>query len=199
IERSQKRPEGDARRERGEAAWKRQATVPEGLAQAGDELAPKQLPEDGNREEEARPRVDPAGPVWRQSAHGHHAVDVGMMLQALPPGVQDHQAADVTTQALGIARDLEQGLGRGVKQQVVHHPLVDEREARARLRDGRGEVDVADWWELLLASRHPRVPRRGQTLRAMPITAAVVRESRLRTLVTAIAGGTEARRAALHG
>ena len=98
----------------------------------------------------------------------------------------------------GFARDLEQGVGGGLKQQVVHHALVDERETGERLRDREDDVDVADWEELLLASRHPRVPRRGQTLRAMPITAAVVRESRLRTLLTAIAVPAERRRAALR-
>ena len=47
-------------------------------------------------------------------------------------------------------------------------------------------MDVADREQLLHASRDPRVPRRGQTLRAMPIAAAVG-EGRLRALVTAIA------------
>ena len=87
----------------------------------------------------------------------------------------------------GFARDLEQGLGGRLKQQVVHHALVDERETGERLRHREDDVDVADRQQLLLASRHPRVPRRGQTLRAMPIATAVVREGRLRALVTAIA------------
>ncbi len=114
-----------------------------------------------------------------------------MVLQPLAPRVEDHQPADVATKALRIARDLEQGLGGGVKQQVVHHALVDERETGERLRHREDDVDVADWQELLLASRHPRVPRRGQTLRAMPIATAVVREGRLRALVTAIAVPTK--------
>ena len=121
-----------------------------------------------------------------------------MVLQPLAPRVEDHQPADVATEALRIARDLAHGLGGGVKEQVVHHALVDERETRERLRHREDEVDVADREQLLLARRHPRVPRRGQTLRAMSIATAVVREGRLRALVTAIAVPTERRGAALR-
>ena len=121
-----------------------------------------------------------------------------MVLQSLAPRVQHHQPANVATQALRIARDLEQGLSGGVKQQVVHHALVDERETGERLRYREDEVDVADRQQLLLASRHPRVPRRGQTFRAMPVATAVIREDRVRALVTAIAMPAERGGAALR-
>ena len=98
----------------------------------------------------------------------------------------------------GFLADLEQGLGGRLKQQVVHHAFVDEREAREGLRHREHEMDVADRQQLLLASGHPGVPHRRQTLRAMSITAAVVRERRLRTLLTAIAVPAERRRAALR-
>jgi len=114
-----------------------------------------------------------------------------MVLKPLPPRVQHHQPANVGTQALRISRDLEQGRGGRLKQHVVDHALVDEREASERLRHREDDVDVTDWEQLVLASRHPRVPRRGQTFRAMPITTAVVREGRLRALVTAIAVPTK--------
>ena len=121
-----------------------------------------------------------------------------MVLQPLAPRVEDHQPANVATQALRIPGDLEQGVGGGLKQPVVHHALVDERETGERLRHREDDVDVADREQLLLASRDPRVPRRGQTLRAMPIAAAVVPEGRLRALVTAIAVPAERRGATLR-
>ena len=113
-----------------------------------------------------------------------------MVLQALPPRVQHQQPANVATQALRIPRDLEQGFGGCLKQPVVHHALVDEREMGERLRHREDDVDVANREQLLLASCHPRVPCRGQALRAMPIATAVVREDRLRALVTASADFT---------
>ena len=142
-----------------------------------DELAPKDLPQHGNREEETRPRVDPLGAIRRQAASRDDAVDVGMVLQPLAPRVEDHQPANGATQALRIPGDLEQGVGGRLKQPVVHHALVDERETGERLRHREDDVDVADREQLLLASRDPRVPRRGQTLRAMSIAAAVVQRA----------------------
>jgi hypothetical protein len=55
-----------------------------------------------------------------------------MMLQPLAPRVQHHQPANVPTQALRIARDLEQVVGGRLKQPVVHHALVDECETGER-------------------------------------------------------------------
>ena len=67
-----------------------------------------------------------------------------MVLQPLAPCVEDHQPANGATEALRIARDLEQGLSSGVKQEVVHHTLVDEREAGERLGHREDDVDVAN-------------------------------------------------------
>ena len=85
------------------------------------------------------------------------------MLESLAPRVEDHQPADVATEALRIARDLAQGFGGRLKQQVVHHALVDERETGERLRKREDDVDVADREQLLLASGHPRSALRSDT------------------------------------
>ena len=171
--------------------------MPKGVPQAGDEFAPKDMSEHRDRQKEAWPRVDPLGAIRRQAARWHDAVDVGMVLQPLAPGMEDHQPADVATEALRIARDLAHSLGGGVKEQVVHHALVDERETGERLRHREDDVDIADREQLLLASGHPCVPRRGQTLGAMAIATAVA-EGRLRALVTAIAMSAERGGAALR-
>ena len=120
-----------------------------------------------------------------------------MMLEALPPGVEDHEPANRRAQACRVGRDLQQRGRGGAKQQVVHDALVGQREARQRLRHREDEVDVADRQEFLFPRRHPRVAGRGEALRAMAIPTAVVREGRLRTLVTAIAVPAERRGAAL--
>ena len=197
IEGPQPRAKGARRSERGEGAGTVDAALRPRRAQPGDQFPAEDLPQDLHREKEGRAGVDPPCPVWRQAAGGHHAVDVGMMLQSLPPRVQDHEPADVTAQALGIRGDLLQRLRSGPKQEVVHHALVGEGETRERLRHGEDEVDVSDRQELLLARHHPRVPRGGQTLGAMPIAAAVVREGRVGALLTAIAMPAERGGAAL--
>ena len=113
------------------------------------------------------------------------------MLQALTPCVQDHQSTDVSAEPLGVGSDLAKRVSGGLKQEVVHHALVGERQARKGLRHREDDVDIPDGQQFLLAGRHPGVPRRGETLRAMPVAAAVVREGRLRALFTAIAVAAE--------
>ena len=118
-------------------------------------------------------------------------------MQALTPRVQDHQPTDVAPQTLGIRGDVSEGVRRGLQQEVVHHTFIGERQTCEGLRHREDDVDVPDGQEFLFASRHPGVPRRGQTLRAMPIAAAVVGEGRVCALLTAIAVSTECRRSAL--
>ena len=168
------------------------------VSEAGHELAAKNLAQDGDRQEEARPGVDPLRAVWCHAAHRHDTMDVGMVLEALAPRVQHQQPANGRSQSFRIRGDLEQRLRGGTKQEVVHDALVAEREARQRLRHRENEVDVAHRQELRLPRGDPRVPCRGQTLGTMPIPAAVVGEGRLRTLLTAIAMPAERRGAALR-
>ena len=47
-----------------------------------------------------------------------------MSEKSLAPSVKHCHKADVGAQVFGISRDLEQGLGRGPKQQAVNQKLI---------------------------------------------------------------------------
>src|SRR5918996_833245 len=79
-----------------------------------------------------------------------------MVLQSLAPRVEHHEPANCGTQPFRIRRNLEECRRCGLKQEVVHHALVEERETGERLRYREDDVDVADREQLLLAPRHPR-------------------------------------------
>jgi hypothetical protein len=85
----------------------------EGTFQSGDELAPKDPSQDGEGKKEAATGAEPAGMVEGESAGGDHAMDMGMMLQLLVPGVEDTEEADLGAQMPGMASDFEQSLGAG--------------------------------------------------------------------------------------
>ncbi len=121
-----------------------------------------------------------------------------MMLETLPPGVEHHEPADRRAEAFRIRGDPQQRLRGRPKQQVVDDALVGEREARQRLRHREDDVDVAHRQELGFPRRDPGVARGRQTPGTMPVPAAVVRERRLRTLLTPIAVPAERRGAALR-
>jgi hypothetical protein len=77
--------------------------------------------------------VDPLRPIGRQSARGHDTVDVRMMLEALSPGVKDHESANRHAQALRVGRDLQQRRRRGTKHEVVDDAFIGQRETRSGL------------------------------------------------------------------
>jgi len=120
-----------------------------------------------------------------------------MMLQALPPRVEDHQPADRGAEPLGVGGDLKERRRRRAEEEVVDDTLVHERQPREDLRHREDDMHVADRQEFLLARRHPLVAGGGEALGTMPIPAAVVREARLRARITAIAMPAQRRRAAL--
>jgi hypothetical protein len=120
-----------------------------------------------------------------------------MMLQALAPRVQHHQPADGGTEACRVGGDGEQRGRGGAEEEVVHDTLVRQRETREQCRHREDAVHVADGQEFLLPRRHPVVAGGGEALGTMPIPTAVIREGRLRALLTAIAMPAERRRAAL--
>src|ERR1700674_2192018 len=64
-----------------------------------------------SRQKEARAAADPAGPVDRWPATRHEAVEMGMMMQVLSPGVQDGDQPNRGAEMPGIGGDDAQRLG----------------------------------------------------------------------------------------
>src|SRR5664279_3156920 len=99
-----------------------------GGLESGDELAAEDTAEHADRQKEGVPGGDPAGVIRRQTTGGQYAVDMGMKLQALIPAVEHAEEAYLGPKMPGIASDLQQGLGAGMKEQVVNQPLVLQGE-----------------------------------------------------------------------
>ena len=87
-----------------------------GGLESGDKLAAEDTTEHFDGQEEGAARGDPAGVVRSETAGGQHAVDMGMMLQSLVPGMEHAEEADLRSQVARIAGDLQQSCSAGVKQ-----------------------------------------------------------------------------------
>ena len=98
------------------------------LLEFRDELAAKDAAQNPDRQEEARRGGNPSGAVESEATARHDAMDVGMVLEVLSPGVQHAEQADVSTEMLRVACDLEQRGGAGTEEQVVEQPLVLQHE-----------------------------------------------------------------------
>src|SRR5271165_4639270 len=87
-----------------------------GALQGSHELTAKNPAQylDGKKERVAG--MDPVGVIQRESTGGDHAMDMGMMLEPLIPGVQHAEETDLGAQMSGIASHFEQSVGAGVKE-----------------------------------------------------------------------------------
>ena len=114
--------------------------------------------------------------IRSETAGGNHAVDMGMMLQSLIPGMEHAEEADLGTEVAGIAGDLQQGLSAGVKQQVVDQPFVLQCERSQFPRQGEDDVHVAGGQQLPFPRLEPAQAGVALALGAMPVSARVVRD-----------------------
>ena len=93
--------------------------------------------------------------------------------------------ADPGAQMLGIGGDGERGLGRGPEQQIIDHGLVLVGDVGDRCWQREHDVEVGHRQQLGLAFGEPLFCGGALTLGTMPITAAVVGDDGVRTLLTA--------------
>jgi len=110
--------------QRQQAAVELELTAMEGVAKSGDELAAEDAAKHADGKEEGTPGRDPMGMIRSEAAGCNYAVDVRMKLQALIPAMEHAEETNLGSKMPWIAGDLKQGLGAGVKEQVVDQPFV---------------------------------------------------------------------------
>ncbi len=162
-----------------------------GFAEGGLELGNKLTAEDTaehlDGKKERAVRGDPAGVVWSESAGSKHAVDMGMMLQTLIPGMEHAEETDLCAKVPGIASDLQQSLSAGLKQPVIDHLLVLQSERSKLARQREDDMDVGCRQKLPFTRLQPALARVALALGTVPVTARVVRDgsvSAAQTLIT---------------
>src|SRR3989475_12544082 len=115
------------------------------MLECGDELTAEHTAEHFDRKKKGAVGGDPASVVRSEAASRDYAVNMRMMLQSLIPGMEHAEEADLCAKVAGIAGDLQQGFGTGVKQQVGDQSLVLQCEGSEFSREGEDEVDIV--WE----------------------------------------------------
>ena len=76
--------------------------------------------------------------IRSEAAGGKHAVDMVMMLQALIPGVEHAEEANLGSKVPGIASDLLQSCSAGVEQQVEDQPFILQCQRNSSVTVCRG-------------------------------------------------------------
>src|SRR6266567_2906551 len=158
---------------------------------SGDKLAAEDTTEHFDGKEEGSARGDPAGVVRSEAAGGKHAVDMGMMLQSLVPGMEHAEEADLGSKMPGIASDLQQSCSTGVKQQVIDQPFILQCERSQFPRQGEDEVHIAGRQQLSFPRLEPAQAGVALTLGAVPVSARVVRDGSMSAVRALIAMPTQ--------
>ena len=161
--------EGGGVGERGEFAEEAELAATEGGFQALEEQAAEGLRQSADGEQKVGFAGDPSPAVEGDAAAGDETMDMGVMGQRLPPGVQDRDKADPGVEARGGKR--HERLGRGADQEAVDCLLVLKGDLGRGRRQGEDDVEVGNRQQLGLTSGQPLRSRRRLTLRAMAVSA----------------------------
>ena len=97
-------------------------------AVSGGELLQDQPAEQAREHTDVEEKVgsagDPARTIERDAAARHDHMDMRMVIERRAPGMEDREHTDTGAEVLGIGRDGNHGLGRGLEQDVVDRGLV---------------------------------------------------------------------------
>jgi hypothetical protein len=121
-----------------------------------------------------------------------------MMLQSLIPSMEHAEEADLCAEMAGIASDLQQGFGTGVKQQLVDQSFVLECEWSEFPRQCENYVHVAGGQQFLLASLEPAQTGVALAPWTMSVTARVIRDGGMSAFRALIAMSAQRGGAAAH-
>ena len=173
-------------RQRSEIPAQEEASLIVGPLELIQQLSPEEPTQDPDGEEETCAAVDPPGAVQGQPPGRHHAVEMGMVVQSLSPGVEDGQEADPGSQVSFLGRDIEQGPGHRLEEEVVDDPRVLEGQRRKDLREGEYDVNVGDREQLAPLRLHPLCSLPALTLRAVAVAARAVRYTPLTAAIACL-------------
>src|SRR5271157_337451 len=167
-----------------------------GALQRSHELTAKNSAQHFDGKKERVAGVNPVGVIQRESTRWDHAMDMGMMLEPLIPGVQHAEETDLGAQMSGIASHFEQGCGAGAEQQVVDEFLVLQGEWGQFPRQSENDVHVGSGQQLALACLQPAVAGIALAFWTMTIATRVVGDDGMCAVGTLIAMSAQGGRAA---
>jgi hypothetical protein len=168
----------------------------ESLLQILQEQSAEQARQHPYGQEETGAARNPPGAIGRDSATRDDTMQVGMMEQILPPSVQHGEKADLRPQAFGISRDGGQGLGRGSEQHAVDEIFVLVRNGRDLFGKREDDMKIVRLENLRFPLCDPFGARQRLALGAMPVAAAVVAGTLVKTAVAPFEMTAEGRRPA---
>ena len=107
-----------------------------------EKQAAKQTGQYAYGEKESRSTGDPAKTVGGDPAAGNDTMDMGMVEQILPPGVQDGEESDFGTQVRRVGGDDAQRLGCCTEKNAVKDPFVVKSYSGDLFWQGENNMEI---------------------------------------------------------
>jgi hypothetical protein len=98
--------------------------------------------QDTYREKERGPTGPPRRSIGCEPTPRDDPVEVRLVVQGLPPGMEDREAPDVRAPMVRVACHGQAGLGHGLQEEVLDHPRVLERAWAEGMREGQPPMDT---------------------------------------------------------
>src|SRR5258708_7023232 len=124
--------------------------------------------------------------VRRNPAPRNKAVQMRVVHQVLPPGVQHGQETDLRAEVFWVGRDDAQGLRHGAEENIVDQWLVLERDGGDLVRDREHHMEVWCVEQLRLAVLQPLSSCETLAFWTVPVTARVVGDAPMPTAVATL-------------
>jgi hypothetical protein len=106
--------------------------------------------------------------------------------QVLPPRVQDTDEPNLRAQSFGVCRNLQHGGGAGMEEQIVHDPGVTLAKSIQLMWQREDDVEGGDSEKFFFPCGEPALASLRLTLRAVPVSAGVIRDGLMTALRTSI-------------
>jgi len=119
------------------------------------EFALVHLLQDGNGGEEITAAMLPAQVFGPQASGGYDAVQVWMIVEVLPPGVQHGDTADSCAEPFVLEGKLLEGIVCGTVEDIVYGPLITQCKGVQLGGDGKNDVEVRDGQHFVYACLYP--------------------------------------------
>jgi hypothetical protein len=157
-----------------ESAVELDSVSSESALECSDELTAEHAAEHLYGKEEGPPGTYPAIVIGGHAAGGHHAVHMRVMLQALIPGMEHAEEADVGAEMTWITSDLQECFGAGLEQQVIDEALVLQRDGGEFTRQREHDMHIACGQQFSLPRLEPAHTCVALASWAMPVSARVI-------------------------
>lgn len=168
-----------------------------GSQQPFDEHPAEQLRENMDGQEEIAPARSPARAIVGKHTTEDKAMDVGVMGQRLPPGVQDTDEAKLAAQTMTrIGSDGLDRHGDGFEENAIEQPLVLVGDLRNCAGHGKYDMEIGNGQKVSFAIGKPLVAGGTLALRAVPVAAGVIGDTRVRAVIAGLDMPTKRRRLA---